>query len=85
MMFFVFVNSECLKNNREKIPFAIEPIKCDKKRIYPKLTDPSIPVPTAPIINKGPDVLLNVSIFCPSSGVIFLSAINCETIFAPEG
>lgn len=67
------------------IPFSMAPSMWLVNNIYPAETLLSIPVPTAPIINNGPEVLLKERILCPSSEVMWPDLINAEVILAPDG
>jgi hypothetical protein len=44
-----------------------------------------MPVATAPVMNRGPEVLHKLSSLCPSKGVQSFSCRSLEVIFAPTG
>ena len=62
-----FFSSPLTLRRRYKMPFKIAPKTWLKNKIYPTLMFLNIPIPTAPIINIGPDVEQNADILKASS------------------
>lgn len=79
-----FCKSFLLKNLKIT-PTVIHAIKWVIKSNKPILLLANKPIPTVPIINKGPELFVNASILLPSSLVQIPLFLKSVTILAPTG
>ena len=71
--------------NPNKTPTVIHANIWVISRIIPIVWFPNKLIPTVPIINKGPELLVKASILSPSSFVQSPFSLKWHTIFAPTG